>query len=192
MGIMSKDWFDAIKQVFPFAFYDYAAEKEGDPWHPIGLLVYGFNKNHHFRVAASCKKIMDESMSAWKPRTTPLGGLPFLSFILWKPKPLGTEFKNIACSVTGIMLHLEIQHGKIPMQKAKHSEEHGATTGCTMRLCEESRYSGMGLSEQKEAKKNKKKEHYEGDLWFESVKAAENIALEGHEFGGPVSIINVL
>lgn len=41
-------------------------------------------------------KVLDETMSAYRPRTTKSGTLPYLSFILRKPEPLGTEFKTLA------------------------------------------------------------------------------------------------
>ena len=36
--------------------------------------------------------------------TTKIGGLPNLSYVMRKPKPLGTEFKNIIDGLTGVML----------------------------------------------------------------------------------------
>lgn len=87
-----------------------------DPYNGIMGMVHGFNNNRAQNIASSHCKVMDEMMSSWKPRTTKYGGLPFLSFIMRKPKPLGTEFKNVACSETGeyysvvfmshIMMHL--------------------------------------------------------------------------------------
>ena len=97
--IMKYYRFREIKKYFPFAFHD--SNNKEDPWHPIGLLVDGFNANRTSWVAASCLKILDEIMSAFVPQTTALGGLPHLSFIFRKPKPLGTEFKVNGCSVTG-------------------------------------------------------------------------------------------
>jgi hypothetical protein len=73
----------------------------GDPWHMVLLMVDGYNSNRQSWLAASVRKVLDESMSAFKPRTSKTGGLPHLSFILRKPEPLGTEFKTIACAVTG-------------------------------------------------------------------------------------------
>jgi hypothetical protein len=97
--------FREIKAVFPWSFQDKlkaVEDSEGyDPWHMVMLLVDGFNANRHAWIAASARKVLDESMSAWCPQTTKTGGLPHLSFILQKPEPLGTEFKTIACSVTG-------------------------------------------------------------------------------------------
>jgi hypothetical protein len=46
-------------------------------------------------------------MSAWRPRTTALGGLPNISFVVWKLEPLGTELKTDACPVTGVMTKME-------------------------------------------------------------------------------------
>ena len=87
-----------LLQLIPSAFHGNDLE---DPWNAVRPLIDGFNSNRAQRVAASHCKILDEAMSAWKPRTSRLGGLPFLSFILRKPKPLGTEFKVMACSETG-------------------------------------------------------------------------------------------
>jgi hypothetical protein len=104
--IMAEYRFKEIKACFPWAFQDVTKADEGDegtydPWNMILLLVEGFNSNRHAWVAASVRKVLDESMSAWCPQTTPTGGLPNISFILRKPEPLGTEFKCIACTVTG-------------------------------------------------------------------------------------------
>mmetsp|Transcript_20233 Transcript_20233/g.43993 ORF Transcript_20233/g.43993 Transcript_20233/m.43993 type:complete len:627 (-) Transcript_20233:1152-3032(-) len=118
-----------------FAFY---GEDVTDPWNPVIALVNGFNSNRAQKVAASHCKILDEVMSAWSPTTTKYGGLPFLSFILRKPQPLGTEFKNVACTEMGTFLHLEIQRGALPMQAKKYSKELGGTVGCSMRIIEAS------------------------------------------------------
>ncbi len=45
-------------------------------------------------VRASKWKVVDESMSAWRPRTTALGGLLNISFVVQKPEDLGTDFKT--------------------------------------------------------------------------------------------------
>jgi hypothetical protein len=73
-------------------------------------------------------------MSSFKPRTSKTGGLPNISFIKRKPKPLGTEFKDIACGITGIILHLEIQEGKLPMRTKEFFNTLGSTAACALRL----------------------------------------------------------
>eukprot|EP00873_Tetraselmis_striata_P006477 jgi/Tetstr1/426741/TSEL_001678.t1 len=61
---------------------------------------------------------MDESMSAYQPRATKLGGLPNLSFIYRKPKPLGTEMKTAAVQVGKMGRHfigvVKSGHGMFP------------------------------------------------------------------------------
>jgi hypothetical protein len=114
MDIMAEYRFKQIKSCFPFAFQDKTKEAE-DPWSMILLMVDGYNKNRHEWVAASARKVLDESMSAYRPQTSGTGGLPHLSFILRKREPLGTEFKSIACGVTGklpAMSDLLKRHGQ--------------------------------------------------------------------------------
>jgi hypothetical protein len=104
-GIMPYYRFNEIKACFPWSFQDKSKANEGadgyDPWNMIMLMVDGFNANRHAWVAASVRKVLDESMSAYRPLTSKTGGFPHLSFILRKPESLGTEFKTIACVVTG-------------------------------------------------------------------------------------------
>lgn len=95
---MKKHRFKELKQLMPKAF---AGRDDCDDWNPIKTLIDGFNNNRAQNIAASYCKVFDESMSSWRARTTKLGGLPFLSFILRKPKPLGTEFKVSADTETG-------------------------------------------------------------------------------------------
>ena len=95
---MKRYRFDQIKALIPKAF---EGDNPQDPWNPVLALIIGFNNKRAQDIAASHCKVHDESMSSFRPRTTKTGGLPFLSFILRKPKPLGTEFKVTACTVTG-------------------------------------------------------------------------------------------
>ena len=55
-------------------------------------------------------------MSSIRPRKDKLGGLPHISFIYRKPKPIGTEFKAVCDATTGVMTFLEIQEGKNAMR----------------------------------------------------------------------------
>ena len=79
---------------------------------------------------------LDETMSAFKPQKTKTGGLPNITYILRKPEPLGTEFKNGCCSKTGVMTFMELQRGKNGMKEAQYNRELGATAGCPVRLSE--------------------------------------------------------
>jgi hypothetical protein len=84
-------------------------KKDTDPWYQFSGAVEEFNVIQRKRVAGSFWISVDESMSAWKPRTTDKGGLSNISFILRKPKSLGTKFKSSACPITGVLRFLEIQ-----------------------------------------------------------------------------------
>jgi hypothetical protein len=71
-----------------------------------------------------------------RPRTTKLGGWPHISYFLRKPEPLGTEFKNTCCSITGALMTLEIQRAKQHTPNLKYNRDFGATTGVCLRLIE--------------------------------------------------------
>ena len=90
MGVMSQDRFEQIKAHVHHAF---AGTVEDDKWNPICPLIDGFNQNRRSTVEASARKVVDECMSAFQPRTTPSSSLPHITFVLRKPKPLGTELK---------------------------------------------------------------------------------------------------
>lgn len=108
--------FKDIKKFFAYSFCDPEVD-QGDPWWRIHGFVDAYNENRRTNVAASFIKLFNESMSAWHPQTTKTGGLFHLSFISWKPEPLGTEFKMAGCSKTKVGLALEIQEGKAPMNE---------------------------------------------------------------------------
>lgn len=96
MDVMSWTRHQDIKDQIPYAFYDYNCAEE-DPYHPVKLLVDGYNDNRKQNIASSIKIVLDESMSSYQPRTTPTSILPNLSFIFRKPKPLGIEQKVCVC-----------------------------------------------------------------------------------------------
>ena len=84
--------------------------------------------------------VVDESMSAWAPKTTARGGLPNISYIARKPKPLGTEFKVIADATTGCFVGIEVQRGKDSMLEQKYVKKiKGKTTACAICLVEKTK-----------------------------------------------------
>ncbi|XRB20796.1 hypothetical protein RI054_25g106450 [Pseudoscourfieldia marina] len=130
---LSKTRFEEIRGR---ASYAWGVGAEDDAWRRFRPFVEAFNQRRAEVVEHGYLLPLDESMSAWKPRTTKTGGLPNISFIKRKPKPLGTEFKCVGDGATGIMLRLEIQEGKEAMANAAHVKELGATAACTLRLAE--------------------------------------------------------
>ena len=73
-------------------------------------------------------------MSAFQPRLDKLGGLPNIFFIKRKLKPLGTEFKTICDTETGVGKFIEVQEENEAMRVKERSISHGVTSGCTIRL----------------------------------------------------------
>ncbi len=64
-------------------------EKNSDPWYQFSSAVDEFNEICKSKLCGSLWISIDETMCAWKPRKTALGGLPNISFIVRKPEPLG-------------------------------------------------------------------------------------------------------
>jgi hypothetical protein len=110
-------------------------------------------------------------MCAWRPRTTALGGLPNISFVVRKPEPLGTELKTTACPITGVMRHLEIQRGKEGMKNSQFNAQVGATTGCTLRL----------LLNTIPPEQQGTKHGIRANAWFGSIRTATEVGLCGYD-----------
>ena len=133
---MPKYRFKEFRQFLPTINEDRSKENS-DPWWRYVGGVDSFNLNRLKYVVSSNHISMDELMSAWRPRKTKTGGLPNITNIPRKPKPLGTEKKCTSCSSCKVMLHMEIQRGKDEMKKQKYNLQLGATAACTVRLAEE-------------------------------------------------------
>jgi hypothetical protein len=80
-------WKD-LRRFFPEIFAD-ETKKETDPWYQFSSAIDEFNSIRQSELVDSLWISIDETMSAWKPRKTALGGLPNISFIVRKPEPLG-------------------------------------------------------------------------------------------------------
>eukprot|EP00934_Nitzschia_sp_Nitz4_P004390 Nitzschia sp. Nitz4//scaffold475_size5561//3915//5458//NITZ4_009216-RA/size5561-snap-gene-0.2-mRNA-1//-1//CDS//3329552714//4380//frame0 len=166
---MYKYRFEQIYEQMAFVFADPIKGMQGeDPWWTVAKGIEGFNENRAQVMRASVVKVMDESMSAYRPRTSPTGTLEFISFVARKPEPLGTEFKVMADSKTHIMLHLELQKGKNRMKTAEYANEvRLATAACVARIVGATKRTHKKLPEDKGLA-----EVFLGDAWFASVKAA--------------------
>ena len=177
--------FKSFRQFLPFIFHCPQLREKQDPWWQFAKAISDFNRRRREVLVSSTTKILDESMSAYRPRTTKTGNLPNISFILRKPEPLGklcallfhyftllnlhpntgTELKSACCNVTGCMVALEIQRGKEGMSTQDYAI-HGGTTACCLRIMDQC------------AKPIR--ERFEGDAWFGSVKAVAMAAEKGH------------
>jgi hypothetical protein len=64
--------------------------------------------------------------------------VPHLSCTPRKPEDLGCELKTLCDGTSGVMMHVEIQEGKVRMNRKKWHQQCGAATACTLRCLEES------------------------------------------------------
>ena len=110
-------------------------------WRREKFLIDGFNGECN--IVASYLKVGDESMSTINFPMKAKWNLPHLSYIFRKPEPLGTEFKTVACYVTGALLFIEVQRGKDGMKHRKYHKELGETVLCTKIIMETTKGIGQ-------------------------------------------------
>jgi hypothetical protein len=130
---MAENRFENLKRVLPWVFADSTGSPLGDPWYRARGGINGFNENRARTILKSNVMVPDESMIAWEPQTTKTGGLPNISYIKRKPKPLGTELKDVADGRSGLLVWLEIQEGKTRMGGKPYVKALGANAACAMR-----------------------------------------------------------
>ena len=174
--IISWNRFKTIKEEFLWKAFDNGTNDE-DPWHLISGLVDDFNANRKKWIIPEMSRVLDESMSGFQPRTTKSSILPFISYVIRKPTPLGTEYKVAACPETGIMCYLEIQRGAAPMRLKSFVSNVGSTAACSLRLTIGSLHCGLSTRERAQAKEADKPHLIIADSWFGSVRLAEAMKL---------------
>ena len=112
-GEYMKLWrFKELKLLLPRTMED-EAKKSSDDWWRIRKYSDQFSKHVRNSMYISSAVVLDESMSAYVPRTTKSGNLPNLSCVECKPEPLGTEFKIAMDALIGKSIWQETQEGKI-------------------------------------------------------------------------------
>jgi hypothetical protein len=80
--------FKVWKQFIVQANEDSARKRYDDPWWRFASTLEGFNKVRREKYITSLWDILDEAISAFRPRSTATSKLPNISFILRKPEPL--------------------------------------------------------------------------------------------------------
>ncbi len=109
------------------------------------------------------------------------GGIPHLSFVERKPKPLGSEFKSFCEGHFGLCMYLELQKGQVRMARKKWCQQYKAITACTVRLINK-----MGLRENLLVIGRPARRVY-ADSWFASLETALALRNEmGVHFTGPI------
>ena len=110
-GKYMKLWrFKQLKLILPKTMED-RVRKETDGWWQTRKFMDSYGEKTKKTMYASSLCVLDESMSAFIPRTTKTGNLPNLSFVQRKPEPLGTEFKIGMDGLIEKCLWMETQEG---------------------------------------------------------------------------------
>ena len=171
--------FKEIKSRFLYAFASDSHKESGDPWHAIIQWIHEFEQSRSEVICGSGIFVFDESMSAFRPRTTKNGNLPHLSWIMRKPEPLGTEFKSVSEAVTGVMMALEITRSKDDHTDEKYDDivpKLGVSTKVSLRLAEPCMKAHTNTAS---------KAIFLGDSWFGNVPTVVNMKnkLNAHFIG---------
>jgi len=82
---MHPHWFKEFCHFLPEVWLGYNLKESNDPWWQFQAAVGQFNNLRSERIHAYCWKVVDELMSAYRPRTAKLGNLPNISFVMCKP-----------------------------------------------------------------------------------------------------------
>ena len=122
-----------------------------------------------------------ESMSAIRFRTTPKGDLPHYSYIFRYQETLGTDTKNVACLWLGNILYLEIQKGNEATDIEKFQQQIEGTTACKKRT----------IMATKGCDQLTPNITYVIDIWFNGVKASEDVMSEGVDDCGPAKMSHI-
>ena len=101
-----------------FCDKEMSTNRKRDLWWPIANLEEKYNENRRKFFGKRCSEfLVDESMSAYRPRTRKTGDLPHLTFCERKPNDLGTKIKMLNDVYTGVSITIEIMRGCLPMQE---------------------------------------------------------------------------
>ena len=152
---------------FPFANKSQTLKNNHDPCWEFAEAVTEFNNIGNIRLKIPRWLSIDELMASCKPRKTATNGLPNISFIVRKPKPLGKFFGWLSpfynflltfcfCFISRYwnekcLLHqnrcsnasLGNSAGEGRMKTARHNSSMGATAGCTLRAIEGCAFNGQ-------------------------------------------------
>ena len=78
-------------------------------WWYFYKTVEFFSKNQKISVAVLVQKVFEKTLPSWINQTTSTGIFPHINYIVRKPETLSTDFKNLACSNSGVVICLDIQ-----------------------------------------------------------------------------------
>ena len=102
--------FKAFVAALPFMWSDKAhwyRDKRDKPWNVFLPFIEAWNNKQQSLFDEHHLCVMDETMVAWVPKTSKLGGLPNYTLEPRKPTPLGTMLKDTAEVKTGLLIYTD-------------------------------------------------------------------------------------
>mgnify|MGYP006203513335 FL=1 len=112
--------------------------------------------------------MLDESRSGWRPKTSKTGGLPHISYEVWKPVPLGTMLRNFVECTTGIFVHHDIVESSTDQWKKNYSDP---LTRSSLPRGEMVSYHTAEVLRQAEGANVLRGGWVGGDAWFGSIES---------------------
>ena len=183
---MSKNRLKKMRELQALMYSTDEAELDpNDPWRYCRPPVRAFNRRRCTLIIPSWMLTLDESMSAWTgdEGVTPGVGsnsrpIPWLSFVVRKPEPLGAELKVVADGNVGCFLGVEIQEGAEAHRLQEWFDEYGHTTATSLRLLKPW-FKGPRRPEEPWYKgPDQRLRACYGDSWFMGVNALEAFFVE--------------
>lgn len=99
----------AFVSAFPYVYADekhWFLPSRDTPWDMFMPTINKWNIKRRQIMSIYCL-VLDESMSAWRPKTTKFGGLPNYMFEPRKPIELGTMLRNSAECMSGLTMNVD-------------------------------------------------------------------------------------
>ena len=157
-----------------------------DPWWKFVYSVEDLNDNQKNTIVPLIQKILDKSIPYYLLHTIKDGGIQDISSIERKPYKIGTQFKYIFCSKTGIILCLYIQTGKLYYSHLSYSDLNITTDG-SLNLYPITRGCGQpDHSLVEDVDTILPSDLFQGGSWFASITTCKHIMKEGHRSEGIV------
>ena len=102
--------YKVIAHALPFMWADsnlWYRDKRDIPWDVFMPFVEEWNQKQQDLFQDYNLVVTDETMFAWVPKTSKLGGLPNYTFEPRKPKPLGTMARDTSECTTGVVIYTD-------------------------------------------------------------------------------------
>ena len=187
---MNQWWFKQINKLIPDT-YNYGELEDMYDWWYFSKTVEEFSKNQKIPVDILVQKLFNTTLSYWINQTTKTGRFPHINYIQRKPETLGTEFNNLACSNSGVVLCLDIQIYNKSTYYSAHTD-FNQTTSFSLHIVGiyVSSRQYFYLSSDALTYSNAKSDIFQGYHWFTNMPTLDNIKSVSYKYKGIVKTLH--